>query len=78
MLVAVVARHGQIVFSHAVGDRRPGGPPLSVDDIFPLASQTKPMTAATLLALVERGLVGPQRVGGRARARARPVATTAP
>ena len=58
MLVAVVARHGQVVFSHAIGDRRPGGPPLSVDDIFPLASQTKPMVAATLMCLVERGLVG--------------------
>ena len=57
-LVAVVARHGRVVFTHAVGDHRPGGPPVTIDSIFPLASQTKPMTAAVLLCLVERGLVG--------------------
>lgn len=57
-LVAVVARHGRVVFAHAVGEHRPGGPPVTIDSIFPLASQTKPMTAATLLCLVERGLVG--------------------
>ena len=58
MLVAVVARHGRIVFTHAVGDARPGGEPLTIDSVFPLASQSKPMVAATLLCLVERGLVG--------------------
>lgn len=57
-LVAVVARHGRVVFTHAVGEHRPGGPPVSIDSIFPLASQTKPMSAAVLLCLVERGLVG--------------------
>ncbi|MCB1006145.1 MAG: beta-lactamase family protein [Acidimicrobiales bacterium] len=57
-LVAVVARHGRVVFTHAVGEHRPGGPAVTTDSIFPLASQTKPMTAAVLLCLVERGLVG--------------------
>ncbi len=57
-LAAVVARHGRVVFSHAVGDQRPGGPPVSVDSIFPMASQTKPVTAAVILCLVERGLIG--------------------
>lgn len=57
-LVAVVARHGQLVFAHAVGEHRPGGPPVTLDSVFPLASQSKPMTAAVLLCLVERGLVG--------------------
>ena len=57
-LVAVVARHGRVVFTHAVGEHRPGGPPVTLDSLFPLASQTKPMTAAVLLCLVERGLVG--------------------
>ena len=58
MLAAAAARHGRLVFAHAVGDRTPGGPPLAVDDVFPVSSNGKPVTAATLLALVERGLVG--------------------
>lgn len=58
MAVAVIARHGKVVFTHAVGDARPGGPPVAVDSIFPIASQSKPMTAATIMCLVERGLVG--------------------
>ena len=58
MLAAVVARHGQVVFARTLGDHRPGGPPLTLDSVFPLASNGKPMTAATLLALVERGQVG--------------------
>jgi CubicO group peptidase (beta-lactamase class C family) len=58
MLAAVVARHGKVVFTKVLGDQRPGGPPLALDSVFPLASNGKPMTAATLLALVERGLVG--------------------
>ena len=57
-LVAVVARHGRVVFTRAVGEHRPGGPPVTLDSVFPLASQSKPMTAAVLLCLVERGLVG--------------------
>ena len=58
MLAAVVARHGKIVFTKVLGDQRPGGPPLAMDSVFPLASNTKPMTAAVLLALVERGQIG--------------------
>ncbi|MCU1352060.1 MAG: hypothetical protein JWM05_1269 [Acidimicrobiales bacterium] len=58
ILAAVVARHGKVVFTKVLGDQRPGGPPLALDSVFPLASNTKPMTAATLLALVERGMVG--------------------
>jgi CubicO group peptidase (beta-lactamase class C family) len=58
MLSAVVARHGQVIFTHTVGDQRPGGPPLTLDSVFPIASWTKPMTAATVLALVERGMIG--------------------
>ena len=58
MLAAIVARHGQVVFTKTLGDHRPGGPPLALDSVFPLASNGKPMTAATLLALVERGMVG--------------------
>lgn len=58
MLAAIVARHGRVVFARALGDQRPGGPPLTLDSVFPLASNGKPMTAATLMALVERGRVG--------------------
>lgn len=58
MLAAVVARHGKVVFTKTLGDQRPGGRGLAIDDVFPLASSGKPMTAATLLALVERGRVG--------------------
>lgn len=58
MLAAVVARHGKVVFTNTIGDQRPGGPPLTIDSIFPLASQTEPLTAAVIMCLVERGLVG--------------------
>jgi CubicO group peptidase (beta-lactamase class C family) len=58
MAVALVARHGKVVWTHAVGDARPGGPPVTIDSVFPIASQTKPMTAAVIMALAERGLVG--------------------
>lgn len=58
MLALLVARHGKLVLSHCVGDARPGGPPLTIDSLFPIASQTKPMTAAVIMALAERGLVG--------------------
>ena len=58
MLAAVVARHGKVVFTKTLGQQRPGGRPLAIDDVFPLASNGKPLTAGTLLALVERGLVG--------------------
>ena len=57
MLAAVVARHGRVVFEKTLGDQRPGGPPLTLQSVFPLASNGKPMTATTLLALVERGMV---------------------
>jgi serine-type D-Ala-D-Ala carboxypeptidase len=58
MAVALVARHGRLAWTHTVGDARPGGPPVTIDSVFPLASQTKPMTAAVIMALAERGLIG--------------------
>jgi CubicO group peptidase (beta-lactamase class C family) len=57
-LVAVVARHGKPVFAEAFGDQRPGGPALTLDSVFPVASQTKPLVAAVIMCLAERGLVG--------------------
>lgn len=58
MAVALVARHGKVVWSNAVGDARPGGPLVTVDSVFPIASQGKPMTAAVIMALAERGMIG--------------------
>ena len=58
MLAAMVARHGTVVFTETLGDQRPGGPAVTVDSVFPIASLSKPMTAAVVLALAERGLIG--------------------
>lgn len=58
MAVALVARHGQVLWTHTVGDARLGGPPVTIDSVFPIASQSKPMTASVIMALAERGLVG--------------------
>ncbi|MCU1352061.1 MAG: hypothetical protein JWM05_1270 [Acidimicrobiales bacterium] len=55
---AVVLRHGQLVFAEAFGVQRPDGPELTVDHIWPLASAGKPITAATVLSLVEEGRIG--------------------
>ena len=53
-----VARHGQPVLGHVVGTVRPGGPDLALDPVFPIGSQTKPITSAVVLALAERGRIG--------------------
>lgn len=58
ILTALVARHGRVVFSKVLGDQRPGGPPATLDAIFPFASNAKCMTAATVLALAELGKIG--------------------
>ena len=55
---AVVARHGRVVLAEAAGVQHPGGPSLTLDHVWPLASATKPVTAAVLLSLVEEGRVG--------------------
>ena len=57
-VVAVVARHGTVVLAEAAGVQGPGGPALALDHVWPLASATKPVTAAVLLSLVEEGRVG--------------------
>jgi len=59
-LVALVARHGQIVFYENVGHRLPeqGSPAAGLDSIFPMASITKLFTATAVMALVEDGRVG--------------------
>ncbi|MCH8920186.1 MAG: beta-lactamase family protein [Chloroflexi bacterium] len=59
-LVVLVARRGLIVLHEAFGtlSPEPDSPPLPLDAIFPLASATKPVTAAATMCLVEDGRVG--------------------
>ena len=57
-VAAVVLRHGEVVLEEAFGVQRPDGPALAVDHVWPIASAGKPLTAAVVLALVERGLLG--------------------
>ena len=54
--VTLVARRGKVVHSHVSGKldvERPA--PVAADSLFRLHSQTKPMTAAVLMALFEEG-----------------------
>lgn len=55
---AVVLRHGAVVLEEAFGSQSPNGPPLALDHVWPIASAGKPLAAATVMALVERGLIG--------------------
>jgi CubicO group peptidase (beta-lactamase class C family) len=53
-LVALVARGGQ-VHVEALGRLSVGGPPVTRDSIFRIASTTKPITAAVTLAVAAEG-----------------------
>lgn len=53
--VYMIARDGQIVHRGATGERSLGGPPMSEDTLFRIASMTKPVTAVAILRLVEQG-----------------------
>jgi CubicO group peptidase (beta-lactamase class C family) len=55
-LVALVAR-GEDVHVTALGDLTIGGPPVTRDSLFRIASTTKPVTAVTTLALADEGLL---------------------
>lgn len=57
--VTIVARDGEIVYRKAAGwfDRE-AGTPMVPEAIFRLASVTKPLVAATALAMTERNLIG--------------------
>jgi CubicO group peptidase (beta-lactamase class C family) len=59
-VVALVARRGVIVLHEAFGVRRHGDtePTLKRDSIFPIASSSKPITAAAVMCLVDDGLIG--------------------
>jgi CubicO group peptidase (beta-lactamase class C family) len=56
-LVALVARGGR-VHVEALGRLAVGGPPVTRDSIFRIASTTKPITAAVTLAVASEGLIG--------------------
>lgn len=57
--VTLVARDGEVVYHRAAGffDRE-AGKPMTADAIFRLASVSKPLVAATALAMIERHLLG--------------------
>jgi CubicO group peptidase (beta-lactamase class C family) len=55
--VALVAR-GEQVHVRAMGSLTIGGPPVVRDSLFRIASTTKPIAAATAMALIDEGLVG--------------------
>lgn len=57
--VVQIARHGSTIYSRAAGlADREAGVPVAKDTIFRLASVTKPIVAATALAMVEASRIG--------------------
>lgn len=61
--VILVAQNGDVVYRRAAGlADREAGRPMAEDAIFRLASLTKPLVAATALALIERGTLGLDRL----------------
>jgi len=56
-IVAFVARRGTVVLNKAYGSLTPEGPDVTLDTVFPVASNSKVITATAVMQLVERGLV---------------------
>lgn len=57
--VTIVMRHGEVAYRRAMGHfDREAGTAMFPEAIFRIASVTKPLVAATALAMVERGLIG--------------------
>jgi CubicO group peptidase (beta-lactamase class C family) len=57
--VALVLRDGQTVYEHAFGwSDKEAGRRMAADTIFRIASQTKAVTSAAILSLVEEGKIG--------------------
>jgi CubicO group peptidase (beta-lactamase class C family) len=57
--VALVLRDGQPVYERAVGwSDKEAGRPMSTSTVFRIASQTKAITSAAILALMEEGKIG--------------------
>jgi beta-lactamase class C len=61
---AAVWHRGEIVAEHAVGEAKPGEP-VTPETLFALASVTKPISAATVMSLVDRGGVSLDEPVGR-------------
>lgn len=56
--VVMVSKHGRAAYTRAAGHAdREASKPIVTDQIFRLASVTKPLVAATALAMIERGLL---------------------
>lgn len=57
--VVIVRQHGELLYeaAHGLADRE-AGRPMRVDTIFRLSSLTKPIVAATILALIDAGKLG--------------------
>lgn len=53
--VALVARHGKVAYWEAFGSRTPGGPAMERDDVFRIASMTKPIVSVAVMMLAEEG-----------------------
>jgi CubicO group peptidase (beta-lactamase class C family) len=54
--VTAIARHNKLVWFEAQGVRNPEtGEPMRKDDIFRMASSSKPLTAVCILMLMEKG-----------------------
>ncbi len=56
-LVVLIASGGQ-AHVEALGTLSLGGPPVTRDSLFRIASMTKPVTGAATMALIEEGLIG--------------------
>lgn len=57
--VTLIARDGEVIYRKAAGHfDREANTPMFLEAIFRLASVTKPIVAATALAMVDRGLLG--------------------
>ena len=51
-----IAWRGEVLVEHAAGRESAGrGAPATPETVYPLASLTKPVTAATVMSLIERG-----------------------
>ncbi len=61
---AAVWHRGEIVVEHVVGEARPGEP-VTPETLFALASVTKPIAAATVMTLIDRGVVSLDEPVGR-------------
>jgi CubicO group peptidase (beta-lactamase class C family) len=57
-IAAIVTRRGRTVLAEAHGTRNVDGDPMQLDTVFPIASATKPITAAVVMSLVEDGEIG--------------------